>query len=364
MDLAPFVGGCGEVIHRAIAEVVGSANIEFHHVDQGIEPGDDETAQGVEPGGMAEGDEIEPTTAARATSGCAVFVALLADLLSNFVILLSWERAFTDAGGVGFADAESVVDVAGADSGAEACAAGGRVAARDIGVCAVVEIKECALCAFEKDAVATADGFLEDGFGVGDERFEPLGIAAIFFVEVFKFNGLTTEKGDQAIFEFEDLEEPFAEDFRVDEFAHADADALDFVGVHWANATRRRADFIVASGGFFELVNETMVRENDVGGGRDFEGTEVGLQFAGAIDFFKKSFGADRHSSGEDREGVGVENSGGEEVEFECFSASDDGVPGVVAAAVADDIAGLVPKDVDDFAFGFIAPLRSDDYEG
>lgn len=107
-----------------------------------------------------------------------------------------------------------------------------------------------------------------------------------------------------------------------------------------------------------------MIGEDDVGGGRDFESTKIGLKFASAIDFFEKGFGADRHSAGEDREGISVKNSGGEEVEFECFSACDDGVTGVVAATIANNIAGLIPKDIDDFAFGFIAPLRSDDNEG
>lgn len=255
LDSAPFVGGGGEVIHRAISEVIGSTNIEFHHVDEGVEPGDDETAQGVEPGGVAEGDEIEPATAAGSTGGRAVFVALLADLVTDFVVLLGGERAFSDASGVGFADAECVVDVPGADSGAEACAAGGGVAAGDIGIGAVVEVEECSLRAFEEDAVAPTDGFLEDGFGVGDERFEPLGIAAIFVVEVFKLDGFATEEGNQTIFEFEDLVEPFAEDFRINKFTHADADALDFVGVHRADTTGCRADLVVAPGGFFELID-------------------------------------------------------------------------------------------------------------
>src|SRR5690606_16224108 len=86
--------------------------------------------------------------------------------------------------------------------------------------------------------------------------------------------------------------------------------------------------------------------------------------FAGAVDFFEQGLGADRHAAGEDAQGVLVEDAGGEEVELEGFSARDDGVPGVVAAAVANDIGGFVAEDVDDFAFGFIAPLGADDDEG
>ena len=42
------------------------------------------------------------------------------------------------------------------------------------------------------------------------------------------------------------------------------------------------------------------------------------------------------------------------------FTAVNDGVPGVVAALTADDDVGVPGKDVDDFAFAFIAPLRAD----
>lgn len=160
LNLAPFVGGGGEVIHRPIAEVVCGAYVEFHHVDKGVEPSDDETAQGVEPGGVAQGNEIEPATSAGSAGGGAVFVALFTDLVTDFVILFGGERAFADAGGVGFADTECVVDVTRPDSGAKACTACGGVAAGDVGVGAVVEVEESSLCAFEKDAVAPADGFL------------------------------------------------------------------------------------------------------------------------------------------------------------------------------------------------------------
>ena len=160
------------------------------------------------------------------------------------------------------------------------------------------------------------------------------------------------------------MAQAFGEDFGVDEFAHADADALNLVGVHGADSSGCGADFIVTSSGFFELVEEAVVGENDVGGGGDFEVAEFGLEGFGGVDFVEQRFGADCHSAGEDAEGVGVEDSGGEEVEFEGFPSGDDGVSGVVSTAIANNITGLVAEDVDDFAFGFIAPLSSDNDEG
>lgn len=364
LDSVPIFGGGWEVVDGASSEVVSRADVKIHNVDEGVEPGDDQTAERVESSRVAESNQVEPTTAPGSAGGGAVFMALIADLLTDFVILFGGEWAFADASGVSFANSKGVVDVTGADSGAETGSACGGVAAGDVGVGSVIEVEECSLGTFKEDAVAAPDSFLENGFGVRYVRFEPFGVFAIFVVEILEFDGFSTQEADESVFEFEDLMKAFAEDFGVDKLAHSDADPLNFVGVHGADSSRSGADFVVTPGGFFELVYESVVGEDDVGGGGDFEGTEISLEFAGSVDFFEEGFGADCHSSGEDGEGVGVEYSGREEVEFERSSAGNDGVSGVVSSAVADDIVGLIPKDVDDFAFGFIAPLRSDDYEG
>lgn len=228
----------------------------------------------------------------------------------------------------------------------------------------MVKVEECALCAFKEDSVVAANGFLKDVFGIADVRGYSFGVTAVFFVEIFELNWFAAEKGDESVFEYKDLAKTFGEDFRMDEFAHADAHPLDFIGVHGADPSGCRADFVVASGGFFELVEEAVVGENDVGGGGDFEFAEFGLLCFGRVDFVEEGPGTDCHAASENAEGVGVEDSGGEEVKFEGFPASYDGVSGVVSTAVTDYIIGLVTEDVDDFAFGFIAPLGSDNDEG
>jgi len=145
---------------------------------------------------VAQGDEVEPATATGATGGCAVFLTLFADLVTDFVILLGGERAFADAGGVGFADAEGVINISGADAGAKACAASRGVAGGYVWISAVVEVEEGALGAFEQDAVVAADGFLEDMLGIADVGGDPLCVAAVFVVEVFELNGFSAEESD------------------------------------------------------------------------------------------------------------------------------------------------------------------------
>ena len=56
-----------------------------------------------------------------------------------------------------------------------------------------------------------------------------------------------------------------------------------------------------------------------------------------------------------------AEDADGEEVGGVFFAADADGVPGVGAAAVADDDVGVLGQEVDDLALALVAPLEADD---
>ena len=51
---------------------------------------------------------------------------------------------------------------------------------------------------------------------------------------------------------------------------------------------------------------------------------------------------------------------GGDEVELELLAVADDGVPGVVAALVADDHVALGRQQIGDLALALVAPLGAD----
>ena len=56
----------------------------------------------------------------------------------------------------------------------------------------------------------------------------------------------------------------------------------------------------------------------------------------------------------------GCENAAGQQREFVNLVAHDDGMACVRAALIADDEIMLTSQQVDDLAFGFVAPLQTD----
>ena len=44
-------------------------------------------------------------------------------------------------------------------------------------------------------------------------------------------------------------------------------------------------------------------------------------------------------------------------MELEFFAAGDDGVAGVISACESNDKTGLASQNINEFSFGFVAPL-------
>jgi hypothetical protein len=72
----------------------------------------------------------------------------------------------------------------------------------------------------------------------------------------------------------------------------------------------------------------------------------------------------DDHPRSDDRDDVGVEDPGRDEVELEHLVAQHQGVAGVVAALVAHDEGGLLGQEVGRLALAFVTPLEPDDDRG
>ena len=109
---------------------------------------------------------------------------------------------------------------------------------------------------------------------------------------------------------------------------------------------------------FAKGVEQPVVRENEIGTVTDeqitVDGNAARLE---VVNFFEQSQRVDDDAVADDVELAGIEDAGGDEMENVLLVADLDGVPGVVAALIADDNVGLLGQDVNDFAFAFIAPL-------
>src|SRR5207245_3848545 len=108
---------------------------------------------------------------------------------------------------------------------------------------------------------------------------------------------------------------------------------------------------------FFQVVGEdhmSVITDDEVV-------ADVDAGFPQVLDFFKKSRRVDDHAVGDHRSNIRPKHAGGEKREFERLAVADDGVAGVGPAVVANDDIVLVGEEIDDLAFGLVAPLQADD---
>ena len=82
-----------------------------------------------------------------------------------------------------------------------------------------------------------------------------------------------------------------------------------------------------------------------------------GLQ---GFDLSDQADGIDHHAIAEDSDHMTAQDAGRDQMQFVNLIFEGDGMPGVVTAGVSGDDIGRVGQPVDDAAFAFVAPLRSD----
>ena len=124
---------------------------------------------------MAHHHGIEPAGATATTRVGPVLVADIDEVVADLVEQLGGERTRADSRDVRLRDTDDALDVARADTGAGARAAGHRVGRGDERVRAVVEIEEGRLRTLEQDVLAGLKCVVHDRNGVADVRDDPRG---------------------------------------------------------------------------------------------------------------------------------------------------------------------------------------------
>ena len=80
-----------------------------------------------------------------------------------------------------------------------------------------------------------------------------------------------------------------------------------------------------------------------------------------AVDLLQDAGRVDHDSAGDDALHAWGEDAAGNERQFVGLTIADDGMAGIAAPLIADDDVVLFGQDVDELAFGFVAPLQTDD---
>ncbi len=151
--------------------------------------------------------------------------------------------------------------------------------------------------------------------------------------------------------------------FRVEQVVHADAHAVDLVGVCRADATAGGADLVLAEEAFGHLVEHAVIRGDDV---RAFAHQQSGAVHATAfkaVDLLEQHFRIDDDAVADDGGGVGADDAGRQQVQCVRFVADDHGVACVVAAVEAGHVIDFGADQIGRLTFAFVAPLSANQHD-
>src|SRR5699024_3008092 len=226
-------------------------------------------------------------------------------VLAPLVEELRRERARADAGGVRLDDAQRGGDAGRADAGTDAGAAGGRVGGRDERVGAVVDVEHGGLAALHEDALALVEGLVEHAVGVDDHRAQAVSVAEEVLDDALRVDGLAVVHLDQdLVLHVQRGGDLLTQDRLVEDVLHADADAVDLVGVGRADAAAGGADGALTQETLLHAVEDLVVRGDEVGVRGDAQALRGGATGGEAVDLLEEGLQVDDDTVAEDRDSV------------------------------------------------------------
>ena len=267
------------------------------------------------------------------------------------------------AGGVRLGDAPDVVERPGPDAGARRRRAGDRVRRGHERIRAVVDVEQGALSALEHHEPTVVEHAPRDRRRVRDEGLEPVAVRAVLLghrvqVELRELR-VRPQHQPLGLHRRVDL---LAQDVLVQQVLHADAEPSCLVGVAGADAAPGGPDLKLAELRLALLVEQLVVRHDQVRVGRDAQAVQVDPAPAQLVDLRAQHHRVHHHAVADRAELAGVEDPRRDQVELEGLALTDDRVTGVVAALKADHEVGLLGEQVHDLSLPFVAPLGADDY--
>ena len=314
---------------------------------------------------MLDHHEVEPARAAPPPCIGAVFMAALDEQVADGIAVeeLARERARTDAGRVRLHDADDALDRPRPHPGTGTHAARDRIARRHVRIGAVVEIEECGLGAFEQHPLLRVERVVDEVDRVVDHRREPRYVREI---PVGEFLGVEPEAvvhlREHAVLLAQREVELLAENLRVEQVLHTQADAPGLVAVRRADATLGRAELVLPEVALGDAVELLVVRHDQVRVARYPHQPGVDLLRLEHVELVEEHRGLDHDTVADHRRDPGVQDAAGDELELEHLAVDDDGVARVVPALIADAHRGFLGEVVGEAAFAFVTPLHTDDH--
>lgn len=358
------IGGHG--LDTAAIAFVGDADAQLFQTVEDVKLGKGHAGEAVGAGGMSDDDGIEPAATTGASCGGTEFTADLAQVFTYGIVEFCGHGTAADPGGIGFGDAQDVIEHGGTDSRSGGGVAGDGGRRCDKGISPVFDIEHGPLGTFEEDRLTFGDDIVQQLSDILDVGGEDVGHAHIVVAD-----GLEGEGGGVVeIFQHEivvgQVVAEFAfENLPVEDVAQADATTGGPIFVGRADAATGRSDFSLALAFFPGNIKLPVIGHDQVGLGRDFKqiGVDGDPHFHEMLDLFDEGSRVEDDAVADDAELVGMHDPGGDQVQHIFLPVDDEGVSGIVPPLKAHNGVGMLCQEVDNFSLAFIPPLGSNNHD-
>ena len=229
----------------------------------------------------------------------------------------------------------------------------------------MVDVEHRGLTALEQHGLAALEGAVEHEAGVDDHGPQPVGVPEQLVDDLVDRNGAAVvDLDEQVILDVEGALDLLAQDVLVEQVLHADAEAVDLVGVGGADPAARGADLPLAEKALGHLVHRAVVRGDDVGVGADEQLRDVDAARTQSVEFTEQHLDVDDDAVGDDGGHPLGQNAARQQVQRVFLIADNDGVAGVITTVELDDVVDAAGEQIGGLTFSFIAPLGADDNDG
>ena len=179
-------------------ELVGRADPQLGQLAEYVQKHDRQAVDAAEPRGVAGGDDVEPAATPRPPRDGAVFIAPVANVLADRVVLLGGKRTASHPRAIRLDDAQDLCHVAAGHTGSTGYAHSGAVAAGDERECAVIDVQQGPLGPFKEDLLAALDGVQQIGGCVAHVGTQPLRITAVLLEDLLRIQTETVLRAAEA----------------------------------------------------------------------------------------------------------------------------------------------------------------------
>ena len=189
---------------------------------------------------------------------------------------------------------------------------------------------------------------------------QTLCIGAILLENGLDVDGLTAvNTGDDLVLACAGCTHDVFKTVGIDEIVHAHADALSLVHVGGTDALLGGTDIVTAASLFGQGIQFEVPGQDAVAACVDEQLVCLDALFCQTVDLTQNIARVYDDARADDVDAVGVEDTRGNELQFVLFTINNDRMTGVVASLAAHHKIGVCRKDVDEFAFAFVAPLSA-----